>query len=272
MLRSDRRALAALLLLAPLSLPAVASAADLYLSGGVGISAATGDTRSTNSLDVNSHGSDDDTSPVYGGAIGMSVPLSELVPWRMRIPSFDIPYFPGHSLHVAGSEDFRFPGWRTSFELEGQTGRDFQIITNGPSPITPVISKVTSSSFMANFRLDVPISAPLHIFFGRLPMLEPVTLYGGVGAGASLNEIEASDSVFGKDNDTGFTFAHQYRAGIGYAITDQMHVSLGWRYYDLGKLEVGFGGGNAKVSTDVVTNEFTSGLTWHFYHVPFLSE
>ena len=270
MQRSDRPPLATLLLVAALALPAAARAADLYVSGGIGISAATGDTKATNNLNVNSSGSDDDTSPVYGGAIGVALPLSELIPWHMRIPSFEIPYFPGRSLHVAGSEDFRFPGWRTSFELEGQTGRDFQIITHGPSAITPVISDVTSSSFMANLRLDVPISAPLHIFFGRLPMLEPVTLYGGVGAGASLNEIKATDSVFGKDNDSGFTFAHQFRAGIGYAITDQMHVSLGWRYYDLGKLEVGFGG-SAKVSTDVVTNEFTSGITWHFYHVPFLS-
>jgi hypothetical protein len=201
----------------------------------------------------------------------MAFPLSELIPWRLRIPSFEVPYFPGRALHFAGSEDFRFPGWRTSLEIEAQTGRDYEIITKGPSPITPVIANVTSSSFMANFRLDVPIQAPLHVFFGRLPMLEPVTLFGGVGAGASLNEIEASDSALGKDSDEGFTFAHQFKAGIGYALTDQIHVSVGWRYYDLGELEVGFGGGNAKVSSEVVANEFTSGLTWHFYHLPILS-
>ena len=168
----------------------------------------------------------------------------------------------------------RFPGWRTSVEVEAQTGRDFELITEGASLVAPVISNVSSHSFMANFRLDIPISAPLHVFFGRLPMLEPVTLYGGAGAGASLNEIEASDSVVGKDSDEGFTFAHQYKAGIGYALTDRIHLSVGYRYYDLGELEVGFsnGGAAAKVSTEVVAHEMTSGITVHFYRVPFLSE
>lgn len=247
---------------------APAPAADLYVSGVIGISSATGDTKFSQDLDNTFSGSDDDTSPVYGGAIGMAFPLSELIPWRLRIPSFDVPVWPGKAAHFEGSEDFRFPGWRTSLEIEAQTGRDYEIITKGASAITPVIANVSSSSFMTNFQLDVPIQAPLHIFFGRLPMLEPVTLFGGVGVGASLNEIEANDTVFGKDSDKGFTFAHQFRAGIGYALTDSIHVSAGWRYYNLGELEVGTGAANGKVTSEVVANEFVSGLTWQFYHLP----
>lgn len=270
----DRVSLAALAALVALCAAPAVHAADLYVSGGLGISAATGDTKATNSASTPSSGSDDDSSPVYGGSIGMAFKLSELIPVRMRIPSFDVPYFPGKSWHVSGSEDFRFPGWRTSIEVEAQTGRDYELITKGPSLITPVIANVSSHSFMANFRLDVPIQAPLHVFFGRLPMLEPVTLYGGVGAGASLNEIEASDSVVGKDSDSGFTFAHQFKAGIGYALTDRIHLSAGYRYYDLGKLEVGFssGGSTAQISSEVVAHEMTSGITVYFYRVPFLSE
>jgi opacity protein-like surface antigen len=265
---SDWTPLAALSLLAALAFAAPAGAADLYVTGGVGMSFGLGDTKSKNVFNFDSTGNDDDTSPVYGGALGISFPLSELMPWRMRIPSFDVPYWPGRSAHFSGSEDFRFPGWRTEFELEGQTGRDYNIITDGPNANTPVISNVKSSSFMANFRLDIPIQAPLHIFFGRLPMLEPVTLYGGAGVGASLNEIQATDSALGKDSDQGFTFAHQFKAGIGYALTDTIHLSVGYRYYDLGNLQVGFGSGDAQVQTSLVAHELTTGVTWQFYHLP----
>jgi opacity protein-like surface antigen len=268
-----QRAVAACALLAALAVAPAARAAELYFSGGLGISAARGDVDGTNDLGISSSGSDDDSSPVYGGALGIAFPLTELVPWRLSIPSFDVPYFPGRSIHFAGSEDFRFPGWRTQFEIEAQTGRDFDLVTSGPSPLTKNIANVTSSSFMTNFRLDIPIQAPLHVFFGRLPMLEPVTLYGGAGVGASLNEIKATDTALGSDKDSGFTFAYQFKTGLGYALTDTIHLSLGYRYYDLGELETSFGAGTTgQLSADVVAHELTSGIAVHFYRIPFLGE
>src|SRR5262245_1689746 len=125
----------ALLLLAP-----AADAAELYVSGNLGISFAEGDADYSNSLGLELGGSDTDQSPTYGGALGMAFPLRELLPWRLRIPSFDVPYYPGRSWHVSGSEDWRFPGWRTQFEIEGQTGRDFEIITDGPNELVPFVS------------------------------------------------------------------------------------------------------------------------------------
>ena len=271
----DRRSLlAAALLLVPLLAPS-ARAAELYLSGNLGIAFAKGDVDYSNSLspDLSTSGSDGDNSPIYGGALGMSFPLRELLPWRLRIPSFDVPYFPGRAWHVTGSEDWRFPGWRTQFEIEAQTGRDFDLVTDGPSPLTPQVSNIKSSSFMFNTRLDVPIQAPLHVFFGRLPFLEPVTLYGGAGVGASLNEIESTDVTLGKDSDSGFTMAYQFKAGFGYALTDRIHLSLGYRYYDLGKLDVGFGAGNtAEVTAKLISHDFTSGISVYFYRIPFLGE
>jgi opacity protein-like surface antigen len=269
-----RRVSSALLLaLALTSLSAGARAAELYVSGNLGISFAKGDADYSNSLGLELGGSDDDQSPVYGGAIGMSFPLHELLPWRLRLPSFDIPYYPGKAWHVSGSEDWRFPGWRTQFEIEGQTGRDFEIITDGPNEFVPFVSRITSHSFMFNTRVDVPIQAPLHVFFGRLPFLEPVTLYGGAGVGASLNELESTDTTLGKDSDKGFTLAWQGKAGIGYALTDNVHLSLGYLYYDLGALDTGFGeAATAEMTVDLVAHEFTSGITIDFYRIPFLGE
>jgi opacity protein-like surface antigen len=274
MRRRVRRVSSALLsALAAVAFAHGARGAELYVSGNLGISFAQGDADYSNSLGLELGGSDTDQSPTYGGALGMSFPLHELLPWRLRLPSFDVPYYPGRAWHVSGSEDWRFPGWRTQVEIEAQTGRDFEIITDGPNELVPFVSNVTSHSFMANVRLDVPIQAPLHVFFGRLPFLEPVTLYGGAGVGSSLNELESTDTTLGKDSDKSFTFTWQGKAGIGYALTDSVHLSLGYLYYDLGELDTGFGeSATAEMTVDLVAHEFTSGITIDFYRIPFLGE
>ena len=249
----------------------LASAADLFVAGRAGFSNATGEGEGTNALVGPSlTGDDDDASPVYGGSLGVAVPLSDVVPWSMRIPAFDIPYWPGRSIHVSGSEDFRFPGWRTLIEAEAMTGREFRFSTPGSSALTPYNSEVTSTSFIGNVRLDVPIQAPMTALFGRLPMLEPLTLYGGGGVGVGWNEIEVSDTV-NSGSDDAFDLAYQFTAGIGYALSDQTHLSVGWRFYDLGKVETDLdqGPNQGAFSADVSAHEFTTSLRFHFYHIPF---
>lgn len=248
-----------------------AGAADLYLAGNTGFSMGDIDGSGTNPLIGPAlTGSDDDDTPVYGGALGVAVPLSDVFPWSLRIPSFDVPYWPGRSIHFTGSEDFRFPGWRTLIEAEAMTGREFRFSTPGVSGLTPYNSKVSSTSFLGNLRLDVPIQAPITALFGRLPMLEPLTLYAGGGVGAGWNDIETSDTV-NSGSENSFDLAYQFMAGVGYAISDQTHLSLGWRFYDLGEIETDLdqGPNPGSFSADVSAHEFTTSLRFHFYHVPF---
>ena len=248
-----------------------AGAADLYFAGRAGFSNGTASGNGTNMLVGPSlKGDDGDSSPVYGGALGVAVPLSDVIPWSLRIPSFDVPYWPGRAMHVSGSEDFRFPGWSTLIEAEAMTGREFRFSTPGASPLTPYNSEVKATSFLANVRLDVPIRAPMTALFGRLPMLDPLTLYGGGGVGMGLTDLKTTDTV-NAGSDQSFAFAYQFMAGVGYAISDQMHLSLGWRYYDLGKLKTNLdqGPNPGSFSADISANEFTTSLRFHFYHVPF---
>lgn len=249
--------------------PFPADAADLYTSFRAGFSNATAEGSGTNDLSGTDSGDDDNSSPLYGGAFGVAVPLSDVLPWALRIPSFDIPYWPGRSVHVSGTEHFRFPGWTTLIEAEAITGRDFTFETPGESSLTPYRSDVTSTSFMANLRLDVPIRAPLNALFGRLPMLDPLTFYGGGGLGAGWNELDTSDTV-NTGSETTFDFAYQIMGGVGYALTDQTHLSVGWRYYDLGELEVETGDLNpGSYEAEIAAHEFVTALRFHFYHVPF---
>lgn len=249
-----------------------ALAAELYFAGRVGISYGEADATGRIELgpDVVGSGSDDDASPVYGLALGTAVPLSDVIPWALRFPSFDIPYWPGRALHFEGDEEFRFPGWRTLFEVEALFGRDYDFATNSGTAVSPYHSEVTSSAFMANGRLDIPLRTPLTALFGRMPMLEPLTIYGGGGAGVGWNELKASGPQ-NLGNETSWDFAYQVMAGFGYAVTDAVHLSLGWRYLDLGNVELDStcGGVRCTYDADVTAHEIMTSVRFEFYHVPF---
>lgn len=247
-----------------------ASAADLYLGLRTGYSLATAEASGFNDLVGPSSGEDDNSSPLYGGSLGVAVPLSDVIPWSLRIPSFEIPYWPGRGIHVSGSEDFRFPGWRTLMEAEAITGRDYRFRTDGVSSNTPFSSDVTATSFMGNVRLDIPIQAPITALFGRLPMLEPLTIYGGGGVGMSWNDIDTSDTV-NSGSDDQFSLAYQGMAGFGYAFSDTTHLSIGWRYLNLGsvKTDLDVGPNPGEFEADLAAHEITTSLRFHFYHVPF---
>ena len=250
----------------------VANAAELYFAGTAGFSNGSGEGSGTNDLLSQSFsGDDDDASPIFGGSLGIAVPLSDVIPWALRIPSFDIPIWPGRSLHVTGTESFHFPGWRTLIEAEAISGREFEFLTPGASPLARYVAEVDSTSFLANVRLDIPIETPLNLLFGRLPMLEPVTLYAGGGVGVGWNEFEATESGnSGKDDS--FDLAYQFGAGLGYAMSDQLHLTLGWRFLDLGEIKVDLDDEDLQqgsYSADVSAHEFTTSIRFHFYSVPF---
>jgi opacity protein-like surface antigen len=249
-----------------------ARAADLYLTGDLGISKAQGSVSGFNSFaNFAATGTGNDSSPVYGGALGMAFPLNGLVPLRMRVPSFAVPYWPGYELRFGGSEDFRMPAWETRVEIEGLSGRKFDFTTPGFTAQVPYRSSAESWSLMLKTRLDVPLNTPIQALFGRIPILEPLTIFAGVGLGASRNSLETSDTiVFGSSTNT--AFAYQLTAGVGYALTERVHWSFGWRYLDLGSVRAGLSDGlvpRGDFATDLSAHELTTTLRFNFYHLPF---
>jgi opacity protein-like surface antigen len=274
-------------------------AADLYISGDIGISAGTGDASGENNFlqvpdpdpndDIDPEAlahaiqfSSGDSSPVWGATLGIAFPLRGIVPWRMRVPEFGVPIWPGKRLSF-GSEDFRAPEWQTSFELQWLGGRDYELegvgglAVNGfdfTDPTHPYHAKVDVSSLMANLRLDLPVQAPITALFGRLPAFEPMTIFTGGGIGMVFQSAEASNTfVSGSRSARGF--AWQVTAGIGYALTDNVHWSVGYRYQDLGRIDFPLlditdteRGGFA---FDLGANEFTTSLRFNFWHIGALS-
>jgi len=250
-----------------------AGAADVYLAGSLGISSASGDASGTNSLaGVSSSGTGDDSSPVYGTSLGILFPLNAALPWRLRIPGFAVPYWPGRELRYEGSEDASFPSWQTRFELEWLGGRNYEISSPGANGSLPYRSDVSGSSLMAVLRLDVPIQAPITAMFGRIPVLEPLSIFGGGGVGVGFTELKTSDTVvYGSQDATGL--AYQFTAGLGYAFTESVHWSVGWRYVDIGDVSMSLTDGltdRGSFSIDLGANEFTTALRFSFWRIPFL--
>jgi hypothetical protein len=102
-----------------------------------------------------------------------------------------------------------------------------------------MFTTVKSWSVMTDFWFDIPLRSldtPISHFFGRTPRglrnaIEPMSLYMGVGVGASFLKIDASSNEFTVlENPT--KFAWQVGTGIGYSLTEYVTLSVGYRYFD----------------------------------------
>lgn len=245
--------LALLTLVIGLATASTGMAGDLYATGSLGISGATADSGGSTEFFENT-GGDSDSSPVYGGAAGIAVPINELFPtgWDDRLRRWRV----------------NLPTWDVRFELEGIAGRDYEMRTEGGDGY---FAEVDNWAIMHNVWMDVPIRDPVNWAFGRFPLLEPVTVYVGVGIGLGSTEVSATDNV-SKGSKTNYEFAWQAGAGIGYELTEYVTLSAGYRYFDLGKADLTLYGAAPEpfgdYSLDVHAHEFTTNVRVTFYTVP----
>ena len=250
---------------------------ELYFRGDIGISFSTGDVSGFNiPLDQTNSGEDDDASPVFGVAVGATFPLNRAMPWRWRAPRMRIPYWPGRVLYT-GEEETGFPDWPVSFEVEHLRGRNFDFVTRGVAVNDPYRSEVDAWTTMANFRVDFPVRPTVQKLLGRMPLLDPLTLYLKGGAGMGKVELDA-----GLANSTGdeevYEFAWQAGAGFGYQLNEWVRWDTGWRYLDLGKADTPLRDNGVpptrtgRYSADVTAHEFTTALTFAFWRVSFFGD
>lgn len=225
-----------------------ARAGDLYVSGRLGISTGTGQSGGSTNFGFDPSGGDDDSSPVWGSALGFEFSLDEPVPSVADWPLLDS---------------------RLRLELEGLGGRDYELRTRGADPF---FTQFTAWSVMQNLWIDVPMQGAVTALFGRVPILEPMSFYLGAGAGLAINDVKTTDNVsVGKD--LGLGLAWQGGTGFGYAFTDLVTFSFGYRYQDLGEFET-------KLYTDpsqapvgnfrmrLASHELVTGLRVRFFSVP----
>lgn len=234
-----------------LMLAASARASDLYLTGQLGLGPGLG--QSGGSVDLGpggvfpNTGDDMDSSPIYGGSFGYEFSLAEMFPddW-----------------------DWSLPDYRIRPELEFTGGRDYELVTSGPDPY---LSRVSSWATMVNTWMDFPVHPAVSRVLGRVPLLEPMNCYVGVGAGLASTRIDVTNNVaFGSDD--AFHFIWQAGAGFGYELTDRVVLSLGYRYVALGSHEMtlvdSVGDPVGNFSLDLSAHEAALGVRVRFFSVP----
>jgi opacity protein-like surface antigen len=192
----------------------------------------------------------------------------------MSLPRVEIPIWPGKALTMGGHEDWSFPDWDMRLELAylGAQEHDLRTRTGPPGGLgTTYFTTSETHSLMATTRLDVPIQAPLNALFGRLPILDPLTLYGGGGIGVSFTDLRtvARDD---RAEEQAINFAYQFGAGLGYAMSDALHLSLGWRYVNFGVTRADLinrlGDRIGSIESDIGAHEFTVSARYSFWSVP----
>lgn len=230
--------------------PSGTRAADLYLQGHLSVSAGVGDTGGSVQFPpappIPFVGDDTDSSPLFSGAFGYEFPLNEIFP-----PDWETP----------------LPAWPLRVELEGLGGRDYEFVTQGGDRY---LTDVESWSLLNNFWLDLPVHDPISRFFGRIPLLEPMSFYLGGGVGFSYTELSTSNNALSGGDDS-YHLTWQVGSGFGYRLTEYVSVNFGYRYVDMGDFDYPMVNPPAdtvgRFSMDLSAHEFTSGLRVNFFSV-----
>ena len=227
---------------------------NVYVAPGVGISGATVDTNGQASTAPVTRltGMDNDSSPLIDVAVGLEVPMDELVPREWLL-------------------DVRLPDWPVRFEAEAAFLRqyDFRTVAGGEVFFTDYEATAT---LMFNSWLDIPMVAvyrPVQYTFGlgRQPRvrrwLEPASIYVGAGVGFAALKIDGTSNVLFGDDDP-IDFAWNVGIGINYALTRNVSLSAGYRYVGLGKRKIDLTGGvsgpNDEVEFDPQAHELRVGI------------
>lgn len=225
---------------------AVAHAAgELYLGGNLAISGGSVDSGGSTPFFSNT-GSDSDSSPSFSGAFGFEVPMNQMLPvdWNTGLPS-----------------------WHVRSEIEGVGGIDYEFTTQGAEPYH---TDVTAWSLLTNLWIDFPVHEPIGWLFGRIPILEPLTLYGGAGIGLGSTTADVSNVASGKD--TVYDFAWQAGTGLSYELTRRVSVSAGYRYFDLPDADIDLSVGSTpfgNLTLDLASHEFVAALRVRFFSISF---
>jgi len=150
--------------------------------------------------------------------------------------------------------------------VAAEGGRDYEMRTKGGDGF---FTKIQSWSLMQNVWVDVPMHDMVSWFMGRVPILMPVHFYTGGGVGMAALDTKTTDN-FTKASKDFYNFAWQVGAGLSYELTDQVTISMGYRYFDPGsfKLKLRISPDSDPFGTfkmDLSAHEFTTALRVDFY-------
>jgi opacity protein-like surface antigen len=146
--------------------------------------------------------------------------------------------------------------WRA--ELSYIDRRNFEFTTDSFRPPTPTFF------YDSEVRADSLMLSGYYTFFKH----EKIAFYGGGGIGGTKVKIDVTDGVAeGDDRNTNFTW--QVEGGAEIELTENWIMQAGWRYIDMGDIDVDLAsvggvvpGGN--YDADLTATEVFLGLRYRF--------
>jgi hypothetical protein len=185
-----------------------------------------------------------DASPTYGGSLGLAFALDEALP------------------QVKG---FELPSWVVRTELEFLMGRDYELRTDGAGVDDFFLSEVDAWTLIPNVSLEVPVRSAVSWLFGRVPVLEPMSLYGnlGIGAAPSASTPTTSRAARPASSLPGGGRRHHLRADGHHLLHARLALPLRHHEAELSGIQ---GGGSYQL--DLSSHEIVTGLRLNFYTAP----
>lgn len=124
------------------------------------------------------------------------------------------------------------------------------------SNTNPIQTPFATTAFAAG---DLTYNSLMLNVLYEAPLGESMFFYGGVGAGASFVNLELPGNV----NDTDVVFAYQAMFGVGYKLTREMSLTLGYRFFRT--LRSQFDTANGKMNMDPTSiNALEMGIKFDF--------
>jgi opacity protein-like surface antigen len=259
--REARRAAAtAAALLCGIALAGSAQAGEFYGSFGLAITGARAEASGGNGasgLGPNI-GKPTDTSPLVAGSLGFEFRMHELLPRRGRSPSW--------------MPDIDLEDWvlRTELEAAGARSYDLAVFNGSPFVQRAVVEDVT---LMLNQWVDLPLGHAIEAVVGRVRGIDDLTFNLGLGIGYKYaRTFVANGTFFGKKID--HNMAWQAGTELGYALSDNVVLTGGYRYVGLGNHETKLRDSTGTLDfgtlkLDLDAHEFRAGIRVGFYGVRF---
>jgi opacity protein-like surface antigen len=162
--------------------------------------------------------------PYVGGELGAVFPSTSTASFSDNVPySADIKAKTGFGIGLLGGFDFG------TYRLEGEFAyrkNNLKEITFVGDPTEPVGGDVSTMALMVNGYYDFRTVSPTFV---------PYLGLGLGGARVKAKAIHQDTSTIYSDSDT--VFAYQFAAGVGYVISKELTLDLGYKYFATTKPE-----------------------------------
>lgn len=190
-------------------------AANLYLTPQVGFIGGFTDGKGfTDSSTLTLGGKDSDWSPGGGLALGIAVPMDEIVPFDVGLPDWDL-----------------------RFEIEAiSTADDVEYKGQGLTADAPLLASLDSVLTTFGLWFDFPVTDGVAALIGRrVPFFDPVTFTLGGGPGFARHDLRVRNFGEERQNEV-LNFAWQAGLGFGYRLTEHVTLLATYRYSDQGEV------------------------------------